>query len=308
MNLLIIGASGFIGSHIFHRAQQEGINVIGTRFSSSKQNLITFDVSKDSIGNVLPDTFLSLETPTYAVICSAITQIDLCAKDKENSYNFNVRHIIRLVEELTKKGIQIVYLSSEAVYDGAVGYYSEKDLPTPINEYGRQKVEVEKFLLKHHPNSLVFRLSMIVGDNPSEPHLFSDWSQLIQRRKPIVCIKGQIFSPTFVDDVACGILLGLKNNLSGLYHLSNKEFFAREKLARQFVYQFDRLIEKTGTEVVSIAECEFGFLDRRQLKTYLDGALFEKATNMHFTSMREVMEGFLGKLSPKGFINDRTEL
>jgi dTDP-4-dehydrorhamnose reductase len=81
-----------------------------------------------------------------------------------------------------------------------------------------------------------------------------------------------------------------------VYHLSNKEFFAREELARQFVYLFHRLIEKTGAEVVSIAENEFGFLDRRQLKTYLDNSLFEKATKMRFTSMKEVMKGFLGKL------------
>lgn len=296
MNLLIVGASGFIGSHIFRYARDSGINVIGTCFSASKQNLITFDLSKDSIGAVLPDGFLSSETPACAVICSAITKIDLCAKDKEYSYNFNVRHTIRLIEELAKKGIKIAFLSSEAVYEGDIGYYSENDPPTPVNEYGRQKWEVEKYLLLHHPNSLIFRLSVIVGDSPDEPHLFSDWSQLIQRRKPIACIKGQVFSPTFVDDVACGILLGLKNNLSGLYHLSNKEFFAREELARQFVYLFDRRIEKTGTEVVSIAESEFGFLDRRQLKTYLDNSLFEKATKMRFTSMKEVMVSFLGNL------------
>ena len=297
MNLLIVGASGFIGSHIFRRAQDGGINVIGTRFSAPKQNLITFDLSKDSISAVLPDGFLSTETPACAVVCSAVTKIDLCAKDKAHSYNFNVRHTIRLIDELAKNGVKIVFLSSEAVYEGDIGYYSENDPPTPINEYGRQKLEVEKHLRLHHPDSLIFRLSVIVGDSPNEPHLFTDWSQLIKRRKPIVCIKGQVFSPTFAGDVACGILLGLKNNLSGLYHLSNKEFFAREELARQFVYLFDRLIEKTGTEVVSIAENEFGFLDRRQLKTYLDNSLFEKATKMHFTSMKEVMVSFLGKLT-----------
>lgn len=297
MNLLIVGASGFIGSHIFRRAQDGGINVIGTRFSAPKQNLITFDLSKDSISAVLPDGFLSAETPACAVVCSAVTKIDLCAKDKAHSYNFNVRHTIRLIDELVKNGIKIVFLSSEAVYEGDIGYYSENDPPTPVNEYGRQKLEVEKYLRLHHPDSLIFRLSVIVGDSPDEPHLFTDWSQLIKRRKPIVCIKGQVFSPTFAGDVACGILLGLKNNLSGLYHLSNKEFFAREELARQFVYLFDRLIEKTGTEVVSIAENEFGFLDRRQLKTYLDNSLFEKATKMHFTSMKEVMVSFLGKLT-----------
>ena len=297
MNLLIVGASGFIGSHIFRRAQDGGINVIGTRFSAPKQNLITFDLSKDSISAVLPDGFLSTETPACAVVCSAVTKIDLCAKDKAHSYNFNVRHTIRLIDELAKNGVKIVFLSSEAVYEGDIGYYSENDPPTPINEYGRQKLEVEKHLRLHHPDSLIFRLSVIVGDSPNEPHLFTDWSQLIKRRKPIVCIKGQVFSPTFAGDVACGILLGLKNNLSGLYHLSNKEFFAREELARQFVYLFDRLIEKTGTEVVSIAENEFGFLDRRQLKTYLDNSLFEKATKMRFTSMKEVMVSFLGKLT-----------
>jgi dTDP-4-dehydrorhamnose reductase len=129
---------------------------------------------------------------------------------------------------------------------------------------------------------------MVVGDNPSENHLFTRWYECMCANQPIFCIDGQIFAPTFVDDVAEGILRALDKGICGLYNLCNNEFFNRGDLAKQFVIA---LHGTTG--IVKMPSTAFNFQEERPLMTYLDGSKFRKAVKMEFTSMREVFQKFM---------------
>lgn len=284
---LVIGASGFIGSHIYSYAKKLDYSVIGTTFSKKSDELIKYDLMTDDIERVLPDGYLVTKTQGCVVICSAIAKIDTVYSEKERSRQINVDGTIRVIDTIKSLGLKIVFLSTEAVFDGLQGYYDESVMPYPVNEYGRQKVEVEKYLLSNCPSSLVVRLGMVVGDNPYEKHLFGDWHNQIKNKGNILCIEGQVFSPTFVGDVASGIVMALKGNLEGCYHLSNQEFFSRDELARQFLY-----ITGYRGEIIVKPVSEFKFLEKRAMKTYLDGTRFIKATAIHFTSMREVLKSF----------------
>jgi len=188
-------------------------------------------------------------------------------------------------------GIKPVFISSSFVFDGTVGYYDEKYLPNPINEYGRQKVIVEEFISQNAPDALVVRLDKIVGDDPMEAHLLSEWYQSIREKQPIDCIEGQLFSPTLVKDVAKAIIVSCQQGLTGLYNVANSEFFMRGELARQFTLAIGKELK-----IVCKPQSEFNFLDQRPLKSYLDSNKFMKATNMRFTSMRDVFKVFKDKL------------
>lgn len=291
MRFLIIGASGFIGRHIFSFAKEKGHQVLGTQFSARRSNLVSFNLLTDRIADLLPEAFLESNDQICAVICAAIPKIDLCCKNRDISYKVNVVNTIRLLEDLKGLGIKTAFLSSEAVYDGKRGYYDESIQPSPINEYGRQKAEMEAYIITHLPQDLVIRLSVIVGDEPTEPHLLSQWYEWIRNGKPIACIAGQIFSPTYVKDVARGVIESFYKQLSGLYNLANSEFFAREELAHQFLVALDR-----KAEIVVKPVEEFGFPERRSMKTYLDSSKFNKAADMRFTPMREVFSSFAAKI------------
>lgn len=287
IQLLIIGASGFIGSHLYKLAVEKGHKVIGTYSKTEKPNLIKFDLLSDRITDVFePNIFKNDEV--FAIICSAIPKIDRCYIEKDLSFRLNVTNTIRMIEDLNKVKIKCIFLSSEAVYDGLQGYYDETMLPTPVNEYGRQKAEVEEYILDNCNHNLILRLSMIVGDDPRENHLFAQWYKWMRTNQPITCIADQVFAPTFVDDVADGILKALDKGLSGLYNLANSEFFAREELAKQFVYALNGT-----TNITSLPIPSFNFPERRSLKTYLDGTKFRNAVEMNFTSMREVFRNFI---------------
>lgn len=291
MRFLIIGASGFIGSHIFRYARSVGHDVVGTRCGSIRPELVRFDLLHERISDCVARGYFEASPPVFAVICAAISQIDRCCQEREVSTVVNVVNTIRLIEDLKSRGAKAVFISTGSVYDGTAGYYDESRPPCPMNEYGRHKAAVEAFIGENVPDALVLRLDKIVGDDPAEKHLFSEWRQLVAANRPIVCIQGQLFSPTLVDDVARAAILSCELGLNGIYNVANPEFFSREELAQQFVSALDR-----KAEIVSKPQTAFTFLEHRPLKSYLDATKFTARTGMRFTSMREVFRSFIGKL------------
>jgi len=291
MKFLLIGASGFIGRHTLAYIKSQGYEVIGTQTKAKYPELIVFDLLKHRIGDQISPSFLSNDDCICGVIFSSMCQIDRCLIEREISYKVNVEKTCQLIDDLQAMGIKPVYISSDAVYEGMDGYYSEAHQPNPINEYGRQKAEVEKYIQQSVPDSLILRLSKIVGEDPAENHLFTEWYKQIESAHPIVCIAGQVFSPTFVKDVARAIVLSCEKRLSGLYNMANPVFFPREELAKQFVLALGKKVA-----IVCKEQEEFNFADRRTEKSYLDSNKFLKATGMQFTSMREVFRLFISKL------------
>ncbi|MGE5421654.1 MAG: SDR family oxidoreductase [Ignavibacteriales bacterium] len=287
MKLLVIGASGFVGSHLYNSAVARGFKVIGTRCGKEDPRLIKFDLLSDSMTDIVNTNFGDT-TNLCAVICAANPKIEWCYSQKELSYRLNVSSTIRTIEELTNMGIKCVFLSSDYVYDGKQGYYDESILPSPSTEYGRQKAEVERYIINNHPQNLILRLSMTVGDDPAENHLLARWYESITAGETINCIEGQVFSPTFVEDVSEGILGALDQDLCGLYNLCNNEFFNRAELAKQFM-----IAVKGTSNIVSMPVSSFNFSEERPLLTYLDGSKLRNAVGIQFTSMRDVFKKFI---------------
>jgi dTDP-4-dehydrorhamnose reductase len=288
VRFLVIGASGFVGRHILSHVKSLGYTAIGTQRQSKYCGLVPFDLLHHRIRDRIDTSFFKTDEPIFGVICAVIRQIDRCFRERKLTRIVNVDNTIRLIQDLKVLGVKPIFLSSSFVYDGSTGYYSEKHPVCPINEYGRQKAEVEDFIKNNVTDALVLRLDKIVGSDPLEEHLFSEWYQLIRRNQPIICIEGQIFSPTYVKDVAKAVVLACQKVLSGLYHVANSEFFTREELARQFVLTLNK-----KCKVICKLQQEFNFLDQRPLKSYLDSTKFKKATGMRFTSMREVFRLFM---------------
>ena len=285
MKLLIIGSSGFVGSYLAAETEKSGIDYIGTSRKQIGGKNEKFDIKTDDIQNVVKLHFNDTATSNVAVICSSVCKIDLCKTNFEESYIVNVTGTKKIVDTLDDFGFKTVFISTDNVFDGEKGYYSETDVATPVNEYGRQKRNIEKYLLERSENNLVLRLSKVVGCKSSEPHPFDEWYRLATQHKEIYTIRGNIFSPTYVFDVAKGILCAIKNGLTGVYHLCNNEHFSRTELAQQFVnyFGFDTPVYEKDLEC-------FGFVENRPLKSYMCSDKFRNATDFSFTSMRAVME------------------
>ncbi|MBN2459211.1 sugar nucleotide-binding protein [Candidatus Woesearchaeota archaeon] len=303
MRFIVIGASGFVGNRILSHLLASDYDAIGTYSSrkpepdlkgkSGNSAFIEYNLLEDKLKDCLPKGFIAnggRNEKTYAIICAAMSRIDECFLNKELSYKLNVERTINLLYELKELGIKPVFFSSSQVFDGKKGPYTEKSKPAPVCEYGKQKLEVERFIQKEVPDSIIIRTDKVIDDHYMKGQTLSDWYDAVKAKKAIYCIEGKTMSPTAVADMANAVRLLCEKNLSGIYHVANTEFFTRESLAKEFVKALEAEAD-VATRPVEF----FNFADKRSIETHLDSGKFIKATGMRFTTMREVFNRFINK-------------
>lgn len=275
---------------------ERGYEALGTATSPcASKGLIGFDLEKDRLSGKVPTNFFRSEDPVFVIVCAMICQIDRCRREYDKTRIINVQNTLRLMEDAADLGAMPVYLTSSFVFDGKAVIYGEDDPHSPISEYGRQKAAIETYCRGKHPEWFLARLDKIVGDNPSEHHLFSEWRKNVRMRDPIICMAKQVFTPTYVNDIANAIVLGCRLGLKGLFNVAAGEHFSRESLARLFLQMLGEQLP-----VVCKTQEELGFSDLRPERSCLDSSRFRNATGMSFTSMREVISRFLAKCDRDG--------
>jgi dTDP-4-dehydrorhamnose reductase len=277
-----VGAGGFVGRHALARATDAGHVAWGTARQVVAERILRFDLLSDRLAPLLGRLHKDSDATRFGVVCASVRQIDRCVLEPEASRHVNVTATISALRDLADHGFTPVFVSTSYVFSGSEGYYNELDAVDPVCAYGRQKVEVERWMAENAPTGLVLRLDKVVGSLAEEQHLFVEWQERIVRDVPIECIAGQVMSPTNVTDIAAAVVMACERGLQGTYHVANPEFFSREELASQFC----RFLGVQSAIIVKPQEA-FGFADTRPLKTYLDSSAFVRATGMRFTPMSE---------------------
>lgn len=133
---------------------------------------------------------------------------------------------------------RLVHLSSDIVFDGTVGRYREEDVPSPVNSYGRSKVEAELRVADAHPGATIVRTSLIYGvpDGPQE--------RLAREGQKFYV--DELRSPVHVKDLAQAILEVLELELPGPLHLGGADDVSRYDFALLLGADEDR-IERAQT-------------------------------------------------------------
>jgi dTDP-4-dehydrorhamnose reductase len=197
-----------------------------------------------------------------------------------------------MVGTLAEENYHVIYFSTDNVFDGMKGNYSEKDTTNAINEYGKMKEEMEHFLRDKYPEVCIFRLPKVLSAEREIKNMLADWEQ---RRfdNEIRCIKGMRMSVVAKDDLYQACLIAAERKMQGIYHLSSGEIYSRKELAAIF---FERL-GVGGRNIVELDINEFGFQDKRPLDIGLDNSKFRKETGFFFKTYAAMVEQYLEKNS-----------
>ncbi len=273
--ILVLGASGLIGSYLYKELKEKNYETVGTYSSKERPGLIHFDLAKDN-PNSLP-----LDNTKYLVICSAVTKIDNCHNNQEHSHAVNIEGISRVLSEAYSRDIVPVFLSSASVFDGVTGNYKEEDRRNPTTTYGKQKETIEDLMFSN--SSLIIRPGKVFGVNASEGVLFTDWLEKYQNSQEIKCADDERLSPHYVEDVARGISALLMLNAKGVYHTNPPFFKSRYEMASDF---FSHL-GITDANLVRCSIDDFSFSEKRPRNTYLNADKFIRKTGFTFTPLEE---------------------
>ncbi|WP_282073111.1 SDR family oxidoreductase, partial [Janibacter hoylei] len=116
-----------------------------TAFSRAAENLIRLDLS-DS--NAVKAYFQEIK-PEIVIHCAAERWPDRCADDPDTAWKLNVGSTEFLAKYCSEIGAQLVYISTDYVFDGSAPPYTTDDTPNPVNFYGRSKLAGEEAVLQN---------------------------------------------------------------------------------------------------------------------------------------------------------------
>ncbi|MBF5059054.1 sugar nucleotide-binding protein [Candidatus Neptunochlamydia vexilliferae] len=278
--ILLIGKRSFVGSYILQALAENNYSVIATGHkkidSPHRLNLLSPSIAH-----------LPLEGCTHAIITAGITNILSCEKNPELSYRCNVEGPLALAKQLHEKGVCPVLFSSDCIFDGLTGDYSEKSPPSPLNHYSKQKAELEKAIPKSCNNQyLMLRISKAYSTNPGDGALIDTIVEPLIHGKPIRAATDQIFSPILVSDLAKITVKLIRNNHHGLFNITGQETFSRYQLAK---IASEKLLGHSRL-VVPIRIEELSTSVKRSKNTSLSPQKLSSCSNFSFSSFQDALK------------------
>lgn len=208
--LLIVGIDSLLGTALVRSANLYGMPWQGTsRRMGCKWRL---DLSES------PENWQIPHDSKTAIICAGITNISFCENNPESTHLVNVDATCELASRLKAIGCRVALLSSTQVFDPHLSAPPEESsVPSPLNQYGRQKVQLEREILSLAPENLVIRFTKVVhGDMP----LVQGWKQRWGRGEPVEAYLDYYLAPLSQDFFASSTIDILRAETGGVYHLS----------------------------------------------------------------------------------------
>ncbi len=275
---IVLGASSKIGRIFFSKFKKK---IKFASKNSFKSKLFKkFDLNKDNI-----DPLILKYKPTHVIIFSAESDPDKCFKNPKKTKTINLLSTIKIINKCIKKKIVPIVFSSEFVFNGKKGNYSEKDKTDPILVYGNQKKLLENYITRKKLPVLIFRLAKVYGDKRNDNTLISNYIKQIKTTKILKVANDQYFSPVYVNDVVNIIDKAAQNNLLGLYNLAGNQRLSRFEILKKIIKIF-----KTRSLITECSIDDFKLPEKRPKDVSLSNSLLKKKLRYNFRNIGFVIK------------------
>jgi dTDP-4-dehydrorhamnose reductase len=247
---LITGASGLLGLNLALQASDQA-DVFGTVYShyliKTPFKVIQADLKDereilDCIEESKPDVFIN---------CAALSDLDACESDPQSAQLLNVNLPEILARVAKSNGIKMIHISTDAVFDGQKGNYSEEDLPNPLSVYAKTKWEGEKVVAQYNPDALIVRVNFYGYSLLGKRSLAEFFLYNLAAGTRVFGFSDVFFCPLLVQDL--GIILSemIKHDLKGLYHLVSSQSLSKYEFGVRIARLFglnENLVESVSVD------------------------------------------------------------
>ncbi|PTX97954.1 SDR family oxidoreductase [Opitutus sp. ER46] len=259
MRIFITGASGLLGAALAAAAARAGHRVIGTRNRGCERVPgVAVLHALDAADEGAMHAALTAEPVDAIVNCAAVSSPPDCERDPAGSRVINVELPRRLAAFAAERGVRLVHVSSEQVFDGdGREPYAPGDAVAPRNVYGRQKVEAEQAVAElTQDGAAIVRPPLLVGDSLSgtrslHEQLLAAWAAGQVPR----LFTDEYRQPCGIGNLADVLLaLTVRRDLGGVFHWAGRDLVSRYELAERIRVRFGLPAERAPLAPVTRAE------------------------------------------------------
>ena len=170
--------------------------------------------------------------PDYVIHAAAMTHVDKCEEDPDTCNSVNVDGTNNILKTCEKYGSHLIFISTDFIFDGKNGSYSENSEPNPLSIYGMSKWNAEKLIRTSTIDSSIVRTSLVMGyfEDLITSNIILWAREKLSKGQEISIVNDQIRTPTWSMDLAEGCFLLIENRALGIYNISGSEKFRISEL------------------------------------------------------------------------------
>lgn len=255
---LIIGASGLVGNHLKQALEKHGETVVGTSVDDSSNNFILLDIQSGPA----VDQLVQRIRPTVVYVAAALTNVDYCEQHPDESYAVNVLGIRHVVQAARRVGALVVFFSSDYIFDGTSGPYSEDDPPRPLSIYGQHKILGELLVSQQATRFIIIRTTVVFGTEHEGKNFIYRLHQTLTSKQTLLVPVDQVGTPTYAPNMAAIVIALVAKGAKGVYNIVGPTVVDRFVFAREAAAVFGL----DATLIRPVKTIELGQAAKRPLK------------------------------------------
>jgi dTDP-4-dehydrorhamnose reductase len=290
MRLLFLGGSGQVGTEFSALARAQRIDVA----SPGRGEVDLMDEA--ALVRVVADA------PWDCIInAAAYTNVDQAESEPDDAFAVNAKAPARLASETGKRGIPLIHISTDYVFDGRKGSpYRESDEVAPLNVYGASKRKGEVGVCAANPRHVVLRTSWVYS--PFGKNFVKTILRLATERDSVSVVADQRGTPTAARDVARACLdiaqrcvAAPKGTRYGIYHFAGSGEASRFEFA-QAIVEFAARHTGSAPEVVMSRTGDYPTAAVRPADTRLECSMIEREFGIKLNSWRDALRDTIDRL------------
>jgi S-adenosylmethionine synthetase len=234
--VVISGASGLLGRSVYNVFKAKGWEVIGLAQSRVSNDLVKIDLTSET---EIKD-FFNQHKPDLFIHCAAVRHPDFAENQKDVTYTMNVKVPEWLALECKNHNSDLIYISTNYIFDGTEAPYDTDSKVNPLNYYGLSKLQGEQTIHKILPQAVSIRIPVLYGEveYPGESAVNGLISIVKNSAKPLAINHHSTRTPTHVDEVSRSLekigefLIKKTPNFPNILHISNSNVFTEYEICQ----------------------------------------------------------------------------
>ena len=278
MKVLITGSNGLLGQKLLHKLRvDEEINLVaisrGKNRVSEKNGYTYFDLDitdNDEVQRVIVE-----QMPDVVINTAAMTNVDMCEDKKDACDALNVNAVQYLADACQKIDAHLIQISTDFIFDGEDGPYTEEDKPNPLSYYGLSKLKSEQLLQAHTVNWTIVRTIIVfgTGEKLSKGNIVLWAKGALEKGDPLNIIDDQFRAPTLAEDLADACILALKKKAYGIFNVSGKDIMS--------IYEMvERIRKYYGLDTTNLSRISTSTLNQKAKRPPKTGFILNKAKSI----------------------------
>jgi dTDP-4-dehydrorhamnose reductase len=234
--ILITGSNGLLGQKLVDLlSKEQSVNLIATaRGENRLQNHKGYIYqSLDITDPIAVEDIFSKYQPQVVIHTAAMTNVDTCESDLVGCELLNVKAVAYIIDACEKHKTFLCHLSTDFIFDGEAGPYSEEDLPNPISVYGESKLKAEQLIQASTIRWAIARTVLVFGivSDMSRTNIILWVKKSLEEGKEINVVTDQFRTPTLAEDLAIGCWLIAQKEAEGIFNISGEELLTPYEMA-----------------------------------------------------------------------------